>query len=427
MANSKRGSWALIVVPNRSFVADVMTELRQLSALVGAYIDLLTSASTFGTHMGSQGKAVRVVAAPNLLDILSRYDVSVSLAGLRMVLLENLELLDPAYELSIALLLHATQHQPTRYIGLSSSLNDPADLGAWLNVDPFAFHSFRPSDRDQSLTLSFSTFTIPQSGALFKAMAKPAHAAIRGAFGEAAIVFVPSRNQCRSVALDLITQCALEMETTKGYLPEAFSSEELEIFLARLQDRSLVDFITRGIAFYHPGIPKQDRTLILELYAEGVVRVLIVPHDVCWSLPVRAATVVVMGTQYLHVSADGEERQLRDYPLEELVRMQGRAVRHNDTGHFHLFCQAEAKDTFTRFLTNGLPLESKLLDTEFLRNWYQELRTKDKIKTKQDMVDLLSFTFLARRLESNPAYYDTTESTLSEKLSRIVDRLDSVG
>lgn len=342
-----------------------------------------------------------------------------------MVLCENLELLDASYELSVSVLLHAAQQHPTRFVGLSSSLNDPADLAAWLNVEPLALHSFLPRDRDQYLREATQTFTIPQSTALFKAMAKPAHAAIQAAHGEQAIVFVPSRGQCRSVGLDLITQCALETESAKGYLVDEISPDALDNYLARLQDRSLVDFITRGVGLFHEGLLKNDRALLLELYVEGIIRVLIVPHTSCWTLPVRAGVVVVMGTQYLHISENGEERQLRDYGLEELVRMQGRAVRHNGDGHFHLFCQAEAKDTFMRFLSEGLPLESKLLESDVLQTWYKRVRLRGDIKSKQDGVDALSFTFLARRLESNPAYYDATPAARDEKLSRIVDSLES--
>lgn len=342
-----------------------------------------------------------------------------------MVLCESLELLDAVYELGVSLLLHATQAYPVRFVGLSNSLSDPADFAAWLNVDPLALHSFRPSDRDQALSVLTQTFTIPQSAAFFKAMAKPAHSAIRAAPGESAIVFVPSRSQCTPVALDLITQCALEAESAKGYLPDGVSVERLELYLARLHDYDgLRDFVTRGVGFFHEGIAKPDRLLMLELYAEGLVRVLIVPRDACWTLPVRAVTVVVMGTQYVYVPPGSDERQLRDYPLEEIVRMEGRAVRHHGAGRFHLFCQAEGKDTITRFLNDGLPLESRLLETDALRTWYTERRKDGTIRDKQAAVDVLSFTFLARRLVSNPAYYDARSTSVNELLSRIVDQLD---
>jgi len=130
-----------------------------------------------------------------------------------------------------------------------------------------------------------------------------------------------------------------------------------------------------------------------------------------------------MGTQYFIVQEDGARRQLRSYTLEELVHMQGRAVRHGDMGHFHLLCQAEDKDTYMRFLEGGLPLESRLLGSDQLRQWYKHHRDRGHIRNKQEGVQALSWTFLARRVASNPTYYDNT-GTRDERLSRIVDELE---
>ncbi|OBZ76331.1 putative helicase mug81 [Grifola frondosa] len=404
-------SWVVVVEPRRSLAMETLSNIRRVAKLVNISAVFATCDNVFEPP---RQKTVRVVVAADLLRALSRRQRSKqAFTGLRLVLCENLELLDPPYELGVSLLLHATQSYPVRFVGLSNSLNDPADLAAWLNVDPLALHSFRPSDREQSLTVTTQTFTIPQSAALFKAMAKPAHMAIRTTPGKSAIVFVPSRNQCRSVALDLITQCALESETTKGCLPHDVSMELLEQYLVRLQDPTLADFITRGVGFFHEGIAKSDRLLILELYTEGFVRVLIVPRDASWTLPVRAVTVVVMGTQYIHVNPGGEERQVREYSLAEIVHMQGKAVHHNGAGHFHLFCQVEGKDTITRFLNDGLPLESQLLETDDLRTWYRGMRQDGNITGKQQTADVLSFTLLARRLLSNPTYYEAQSTSVA--------------
>ncbi|KAI0774394.1 Sec63-domain-containing protein [Fomes fomentarius] len=426
LRNSPNNAWCLVVAPRRSVALDVTSDLRLIWRSADASVEFVGVDRLFEPP---SRRSVRVVTASDLFSALSRrVDIKQALTRLRMVLCESLELLDAVYELGVSLLLHATQAYPVRFVGLSNSLSDPADFAAWLNVDPLALHSFRPTDRDQALSVLTQTFTIPQSAAFFKAMAKPAHSAIRAAPGESAIVFVPSRSQCTSVALDLITQCALEAESAKGYLPDGVSVERLELYLARLHDyNGLRDFVTRGVGFFHEGIAKPDRLLMLELYAEGLVRVLIVPRDACWTLPVRAVTVVVMGTQYVYVPPGSDERQLRDYPLEEIVRMQGRAVRHHGVGRFHLFCQAEGKDTITRFLNDGLPLESRLLETEALRTWYTERRKDGTIRDKQAAVDVLSFTFLARRLVSNPAYYDARSTSVNELLSRIVDQLESDG
>ncbi|KAG5648692.1 hypothetical protein DXG03_000038 [Asterophora parasitica] len=413
-------SWVIVVTPRRSFATETVSELRVAAKNTGVSVDY-----AMGDVLSRpKSRAIRVITAAQLLDAISKRDPSRPLTGLDMVVCENLELLDSTYELAVSLVRHATHLSSTRFVGFSASLNDVSDLADWLDVDPSGLHSFRARDRDQSLIFSTQTFTIPQSAALFKAMAKPAHAAIQIApSGESALVFVPSRGQCKPVALDLLTQCALEMETERGYLPPDIRQEYLEDYLARLQDFTLIDFVSKGIGFFHEGIRKPDRNLMLELYAEGIIRVLVVPRESCWTVPARATVVVVMGTQYVHVKADSDDRQVRDYDLTELVRMQSRAVRHIGSGYFYLFCQAEAKDTFTRFLNEGLPLESRLLESDDLALWYNAHKKARGFLKQQDVLDALSFTFLARRVVSNTAYYDSTSMSREENLSRIVDKV----
>ncbi|KAJ6629115.1 Sec63-domain-containing protein [Mycena sp. CBHHK59/15] len=354
--------------PRKSAASEILSELRVASSNATG----VSTEWSLGQNALARphGRVIRIITAAHLFEVVSQRDPKIPLRGLDLVICEGLEQLDPAYELGVSLLRHAVQTSPTRFVGAASSLSDPTDVAAWL----------------------------------------------RGAPGESAVVFVPSRGQCRSVAYDLITQCALEAETDRGYLPDGMLQEHLEDYLARLHDPSLVDIVSRGIGFFHEGILRPDRTLMLELYAEGIVRVLIAPREACWTLPVRAAVVVVLGTQY---AADGADRQLRGYALTELARMQSRAVRHSGAGHFHLFCPAEGKDTFVRFLADGLPLESALLGSPELHAWVARHVQRDK----QQLVDALSFTFLAHRIATNPTYYDCVSDSRDENLSRIVDDL----
>lgn len=379
-----------------------------------------------GTNLFSppNGKLIRVTTATNLLESFNLTGSTPIRSHPKVILYENLDQMDASYEFGIALMKHATEHFPSRGIGLTRSLIDPADLASWLDVEPMGLHSFLPRDREQPLTCSIQPYTIPHSGALFKALAKPVYTALKGIHtGNSGIVFVPSRRHCQSVAQDLITQCALTSLSERGFLPESVSPIYLEDYLARLQDATLVNFVSRGVATFHHGISKSDRSLVLELFADGIIKLLIAPREACWSLPVRVEVVVVMGTQYIQGDPSKPERRLKDYTIVEVVQMQSRAVRQNGAGHFVLFCPAETVEMFNKFLNeDGLPLESQLLETEVLEKWYQERRKDGTVRNKQDGVDALSFTFLARRMTKNPTYYslrpDTSEG---EALSRIVD------
>ncbi|KAG0709510.1 Sec63-domain-containing protein [Suillus ampliporus] len=416
-----RSSLVLFIVPNRSLATQSLLDFRAISNGLGVTVEF---ASGEGLFASCRTKTIRVVTPSGLLEAVGQYNLRHTNYP-SLVVCDNLEQLDATYELSISLLRHTTQNSPTRYVGLSSSLNDPTDIASWLGVDTMALHSFRPTDRDQSLTITYQTFTIPHSAALFKSMSKPAYTAIQSVpSNESAIVFVPSRSHCRTVAQELITQCALNMETERGFLPQSVPPLYVEDYSARLQDPTLVDFVTRGVGIFHSGLSKADRNLVLGLFAEGVVRVLLAPRDACWMLPVRAAAVVVMGTQYVHLERDGSGPQLRDYSLVDVVQMQSRAVRHDAPGHFFLFCQAEARDIFSKFLADGLPLESEVLESSVFEHWYRARRRDGSIRNKQDAVQALSFTLLARRLVSNPVYYDIEAGSQNEVLSRIVDRLE---
>jgi len=221
--------------------------------------------------------------------------------------------------------------------------------------------------------------------------------------------------------MDLVTHCTLDMETARGYMDVDISDELIGDHCARLNDKTLVDFVSKGVGFFHPGIGKSDRNLMLEMYAEGFIRVLIVPKDSCWIVPVRAAIVIVMGTQFAQFQGGSDTRQILDYSLTEVVRMQSRAVRHTGSGQFHFFCQAEALQTYSRFLDDGLPVESQLTETKTLQTWVKTVLQRPI--DRQQVVDALSFTFLAQRVISNPSYYGFTNRNQDENLSAIVDQL----
>ncbi|KAG8829512.1 hypothetical protein FRC17_006484 [Serendipita sp. 399] len=419
----------LVVVPRLDHARNTFHRMRQD---LKVDVNLVTHPDKFNNHSSS----VLVATTSCLLRFLSLGSRPGLLGALGLVVFEDLELLDPTYEMAASLLLQAIQLSPVRVVGVAAALNNGESLADWLGVQRDFSYCFPPVERDQALSITFQTFTIPYSAALMRAMAKPVYDAIRSnAKGESAIVFVPSVGQCAVVVSDLIKQCTLSMNL-RGFLGEDVSEELLESYVSQVQSSDIRDGIMRGLAVWHNRMNQSDQLLSLRLFAEGIVRVLITPRESCWTLPVRAGLIVVMGTQYTVQKLSGTseadkkvERYVAEYSVHELVRMEGRAVRHGKIGRLHILCQAEHRDTYMRFLTDGLPLESQVLgDTmgesrsEVLQAWVTQNRSRGLVKTRQDVMDLLSSTFLAHRLERNPTYYDVQE-TSAVYLSRVVDML----
>ncbi|KAL4075963.1 Sec63-domain-containing protein [Scleroderma citrinum] len=421
LLRSRTSNFALVIVPNKTVEINTLSELRSRAGICDIAIERSSGNMIFSQP---KNKIIRVVTAAVLLDAL-RLPRPTGVSYPALVLCENLEHLDDTYELAVSLLRHATQYSPCRYIGLSRSLNDPSDLASWLGVKPCHLHSFLPKDREQSLICSVQTHALSLSESMFKALAKPAYTAMRLSFTNSAIVVVPSPGHCQLVAQELITQHNHLHLFQMGFLPESASGLEAETRMANLREYAVTNFASRGVGIIHKGVPKAARQIILELFAEGLIRVLVVTRDAGRSLPVKAGAVVVLGTQYVEVHRSTMECQLKDYTLLEVVEMQSSAIHQSEPGYFTLFCPIEDGEKFNKFLNDdGLPLESQLLETGLLTEWYRKNMEEGTVRSKQDAVEALSFTFLGRRAVRNPAYYDLPHSSHEIVLSRIVDRLE---
>ncbi|EUC57708.1 activating signal cointegrator 1 complex subunit 3, putative [Rhizoctonia solani AG-3 Rhs1AP] len=412
--SSAPASSTLILTPRKRDTRDVVSILRRWGTDV-------VPASTREFQAPRPGRAY-VTTPSKLLDWACNNHQAISnssfIRSVNMIVLESLESLDAEYELAIAILRHATQMIPVRFIGITAPLTDTSDLANWLAVPTRGNYCFRPQDREQDLTTASQTFSIPHSGALFRAMAKPVYTALRSMTStETAIVFVPAQGLCRAVIGDLVTSCGVDFNAL-GFLGNGATPDAMEIYTRRLNNNEYSDGVAHGIGVYHDRLTPRDQQLMLELYAEGTVRVLVAPRETCWSIPVRAARVVVMGTQYIEFGSEGD-RELRDYSLGEVTRMQSRAVRSGSAGTFILMCQAEDRDTYMRFLENGLPLESELMEADYgvLKKWAHTMMGANLLKNPQDLLDILGHTYLRRRLKTNPNYYEdgaNEEGTLAK-------------
>ncbi|GAA5924697.1 uncharacterized protein JCM15063_005710 [Sporobolomyces koalae] len=403
----------------------VFTRTANIPVLTVTRQDDLTDAAAAGPRI--------LVTSPSTL--LRKFIGQPDLLGqIDLILAHDLHALDANYELLVSRL--RWQYPTTRIVGSSSSLADARAISTWLDVPEHASYSFSPSVRTSALSTAFQSFSTPHSFALLRAMVKPAYDAMRTASGST-LAFVPSRSQCRVTAKDLVTHSASDLE--ESFVAEG-SLETVEAYSRTLSDPDLREALTHGIAVFHEGLRPEEQRIALELFGSGMIRVLIASREACWTLPVRASLVVVMSAQYasLRPTTAEPERVIQDYPMSELLQMQSLAVPASPdaSANMLVLCQKDQSDLYSKYLQQGVSLESELPFNSLLPSTVLTDLFAGRVNTKQDILDLVSWSFLARRLEYNPSYYalshePSTAATggrpsLDAQLSRLTDSIVSI-
>ncbi|GAA5976618.1 hypothetical protein JCM5350_006700 [Sporobolomyces pararoseus] len=422
--NNDPSPTVLFLAPRKALARQVALRLRHaFTRIANIPVSTLTRLDDFES-LSSTGPNIFVASpSPLVKKLISQPDL---FGKLDLILAHDLHALDSQYEMLVARL--RWQHSTTRLVGSSSSLSDARAISSWLDVPEEATYSFSPSVRTSALSTTFQPFSTPHSFSLLRAMVKPAYDAMRTATGST-IAFVPSRSQCRVTAKDLVTHSASDLE--ESFVSEG-SLETVEAYSRSLKDPDLREALTHGIAVFHEGLRPEEQRIALELFGSGLVRVLIASREACWTLPIRASLVIVMSAQYASLQPTGgePERTIQDYPMSELLQMQSLAVppSQESSADFLVLCQKDQSDLYSKHLQQGVSLESDLPFNSLLPSTILSDLVSKRIKSKQDIVDLLSWTFLARRLEHNPSYYALSHvsslhdsPSLSSHLSRLTD------
>ncbi|KDN49983.1 hypothetical protein RSAG8_01319, partial [Rhizoctonia solani AG-8 WAC10335] len=211
---------------------------------------------------------------------------------------------------------------------------------------------------------------------------------------------LPSRRQCRLTADDILTYCAADGNEDRFLNIEM---ADLEPHLERVSEPGLVETLKHGVGYYHEALSKQDKRIVERLFEAGAIQLVIASRETCWSLPLTAYMVVIMGVQHY----EGREHRYVDYPVPDVLQMMGRACRPgvDASSRCVLMCQQTRKEFYKKFLSEGLPIESHLT-TNLLHDWFLAEAAVKTIENKQDATDILTWTYFYRRMMQNPNYYN---------------------
>ncbi|KAL7275807.1 putative steryl acetyl hydrolase mug81 [Rhizina undulata] len=423
------GSKVVYIAPMKALVRERVKDWgARLTGPMGLKLVELTGDNTPDTR--TIRDADIIITTPEKWDGISRsWQTRSYVRQVSLVIIDEIHLLGgdrgPILEIIVSRMNYiASQMEGSvRLMGMSTACANAGDLGNWLGVKN-GLYNFRHSVRPVPLEIYIDGFP-EQKGfcPLMQSMNRPAFLAIKThSPSKPVIIFVASRRQTRLTAKDLIAFCGLEDNPRRFlHIPE----DELQSILTRVKDQSLKEALQFGIGLHHAGLVESDRQIAEELFTFNKIQVLVATSTLAWGVNLPAHLVVVKGTQFFDAKIEG----YRDMDLTDVLQMLGRAGRpqFDSSGIARIFTQDAKKSFYKYFLHTGFPVESSL--HKVVDDHLGAEIAAGTIKTKQDALDYLTWTFFFRRLHKNPTYYglelDQDELEGSEAANRfLVDMVD---
>ncbi|XP_074640358.1 U5 small nuclear ribonucleoprotein 200 kDa helicase-like [Tubulanus polymorphus] len=424
MLSQSPDSRCVYITPKEDLAQHVYSDWHNKFALMlGKRVVLLTGET--GTDLKMIAKGNVIVSTPEKWDVLSRrWKQRKNVQNVNLFIVDELQLIGgedgPVLEVICSRMRYISSQieRNIRIIALSSSLSNAKDIAQWLGCGNNVFFNFHPNVRPVPLELHIQGFNISHNASRLISMAKPVyHAIVKHSPKKPVMVFVPSRKQTRLTAIDILTFCAAENQPSRFL---HVTESDLEPFLEKIEDKTLKETLSNGVAYVHEGLSDTEVRMVDQLFSSGAIQVAVVSRNLCYAVRTAAHLVIVMDSQYYN----GKIHAYEDYPVTDVLQMIGRANRPlmDDEGKAVILCQSSKKEFFKKFLYEPLPVESHL-DHCLHDHFNAEIVTKT-IENKQDAVDYLTWTFIYRRMTQNPNYYNlqgVTHRHLSDHMSELVE------
>ena len=323
-----------------------------------------------------------------------------------LVIIDEIHLLGtdrgPVLEIIVSRMRYIADHMQSlvRIVGLSTALANAGDLADWLGIKQAGLFNFPPTVRPVPLTVHISGFPGKHYCPRMATMNKPTYAAITTySPTKPVLVFVSSRRQTRLTAMDLISFTAADSNPRKWLKVDA---DIMDAIISDIQDEPLRHCLTFGVGIHHAGLKDNDRKLVERLFVDQQIQILVCTSTLAWGVNFPAHLVVVKGTEYF----DAKTHRYIDYPVTDVLQMMGRAGRpqFDSEGRACILVHEPKKLFYRKFLYEPFPVESSL-HLHLHDHMNAEIVGKS-IKSVQDAVDFISWTYYFRRLIQNPSYYN---------------------
>lgn len=313
-----------------------------------------------------------------------------------------------------------TRGANVRFVALSATVPNSDDVARWLGRDhttpeipsrratfgeefrPVKLQKFVYGFDSKANDYQFDTFLTEQ---LYPHIAKHSQR-------KPILVFCQTRKSCQSSAKKLADEWNERQPQSRPW-PEPH--KRIPVISPELQE-----IVRYGVAFHHAGLDTQDRRAVEQAFLDGRLNVICCTSTLAMGLNLPCQMVVLKGTTSYQ---EGSIAELSDL---EFMQMLGRAGRpqFGNSGVAVVLTRARNKQHY-----EDMGSGQQILESTLHQNLIEHLNSEINLDTFQTIPkakEWLKGTFLAVRLDRNPAYYkleDTgsLDDPLEERLEKICE------
>lgn len=399
------------IAPLKALVQEQVRELQRRLAYLGVKVEELTGDSNLSKQQIAETQIL--VSTPEKWDIISRKaGESFSYSELvQLIIIDEVHLLHdrrgPVIENIVARSFNSDVYpNPPRLVGLSATLPNYQDVAKFLHVPEQGLFFFNSSFRPCPLSQQFCGITeknsIKKLNAMNEACFQKTLESTKN--GHQVIIFVHSRKETARTSAWLKEKFIESGNVGLIQMNDAGSREILSSEADTAGDMNLKKTIQHGIGIHHAGLSRSDRTLSEDLFADGLLKILVSTATLAWGVNLPAHTVIVKGTD-LYSPEKGRWEQLSP---QDLLQMLGRAgrPRYDTHGEGIIITNQADVQYYLAVLNQQLSIESQLISM-IVDSLNAEV-VSGNIKSRVDAVRWLSYTYFYVRALISPELYKVT-------------------
>jgi pre-mRNA-splicing helicase BRR2 len=361
-----------------------------------------------------------IVTTPEKWDIITRKagDQRAYTQLVRLIIMDEIHLLHdnrgPVIEAIVSRTIRQIEmaQEHIRLVGLSATLPNYEDVAIFLRVNPskglFYFgNQYRPVPLEQT----YIGVTDKKAIKRFNTMNEVCYEKLMENAGRnQVLIFVHSRKETGKTAR-FLRDLAMQNDTLAKFLHEDSASREiLQAEVDSIKTQEVKDLLPYGFAVHHAGLPRTDRKLVEDLFADKHVQVLVSTATLAWGVNLPAHTVIIKGTQVYNP----EKGAWDELSPMDMMQMVGRAGRpqYDKMGHGIVITQHSELQYYLSLNNQQLPIESQLMKS--LPDQLNAELVLGTIQTRQDAVNWLGYTYLYVRMLRAPKSYGVAADEAEE-------------